>query len=90
MDVSPGDLFSRDGVQPVFARDIQNDQGLATIQIGRAPGATGVNAPGTLVTLRFQAIAPGVTTVGALNVTIRNSQARAIGSSAPQLAVSIK
>lgn len=90
MDVSPGDLFSRDGAQPVFARDIQNDQGLATIQIGRAPGATGVNAPGTLITLRFQAIAPGDTTVGVLNVTVRNSQARAIGSSAPQLAVSIK
>ena len=90
IDVSPGDLFSRGGMQPVFARDIQNDQGLATIQIGREPGAPGVNAPGTLVTLRFQAIAPGATTVGALNVTIRNSQARAIGSSAPQLAVSIK
>jgi general secretion pathway protein D len=89
-DVSAGDLFSRDGVAPVFARDIQNDQGLATIRIGRQPGASGVNAPGTLLTLKFQAIAPGDTAVSVLNVTVRNSQARAVGSSSPQLAVSIK
>jgi hypothetical protein len=90
LDVSAGDLFSKDGVAPVFARDIQNDQGMATIQLGRQPGASGVNAPGTLLTLSFQALAPGATTVSVLNVTVRNSQARAIGSSSPQLAVTIK
>ena len=89
-DVSAGDLFSKDGVAPVFAKNIQNDQGLATVQIGRQPGAPGVNAPGTLLTLMFQAIAPGDTTVSVLNVTLRNSQSRSIGASRPQLAVSIK
>jgi hypothetical protein len=89
-DVSAGDLFSKDGAAPVFARDIQNDQGLATVQIGRQPGATGVAAPGTLLTLKFQALAPGTATVSVLNVTLRNSQARAVGSSSPQLAVTIK
>jgi general secretion pathway protein D len=89
-DVSAGDLFSKDGAAPVFAKDIQGDQGLATIQIGRQPGASGVSAPGTLATLKFQALAPGTTTVSVLNATLRNSQGRAVGSSSPQLAVTIK
>jgi general secretion pathway protein D len=89
-DVSAGDLFSKDGGTPVFTKDIKNDEGLATIQIGRQPGATGVNAPGTLLTFKFQAIARGAATVNVLNVTVRNSLARAVGSSHPQLTVNIK
>jgi general secretion pathway protein D len=89
-DISAGDLFSKDGVAPVFSRNIQNDQGRATVEIGRQPGATGVNAPGTLLTFSFKAIAPGATTVSVLNLTVRNSQARAIGTSHPQLAVTVK
>ena len=89
-NISAGDLFSKDGVAPVFSRNIQNDQGLATVEIGRQAGATGVNAPGTLLTFSFKAIAPGATTVSVLNLTVRNSQARAIGTSHPQLAVTVK
>jgi general secretion pathway protein D len=90
IDVSPGDLFARGGAAPVFAKDIQNGQGLATIQIGRPAGVAGVAGPGTLITLNFRAIAPGSTTVRALNVTVRNSQALAIGSSSPQFSVNVK
>jgi general secretion pathway protein D len=89
-DVSAGDIFSRDGAAAVFTKDIQDDQGLATVQLARQPGALGVNAPGTLLTLKFQALAPGATTVSVLNVTPRNSQGRVVGSSNPQLAVTIK
>jgi len=89
-DASAGDLFSRDGVAPVFARNIQNDQGLATIQIGRPAGASGVNGSGVLVTLRFQALRAGATSIAALNVTLRNSQGIATGSSSPQLPVTIR
>jgi general secretion pathway protein D len=89
-DISAGDLFSKDGVAPVFSRNIQNDQGRATVEIGRQSGATGVNATGTLLTFSFKAIAPGATTVSVLNLTVRNSQARAIGTSHPQLAVTVK
>ena len=89
VDVSAGDLFSRDGSTPVFSKDIQNEQGLATIQTGRQQGAAGVNGPGTLITLSFQALAPGTTTVSVLNVTMRNSEGRVVGSSAPQLNVVI-
>ncbi len=90
-DISPGDLFSRDGQQPMFARAIQNDQGVAVIQtLGRPAGAAGVTGSGTLLLVRFQALAAGTTNVGALNVTARNSQGFAVGASSPQLAVTIK
>jgi general secretion pathway protein D len=90
-DISPGDLFSRDGQQPVFARNIANDQGVGTVQsLARPAGAPGVSGSGSLLLLRFQALAPGTAVVGALNVTARNSQGWAVGSSSPQLAVTIK
>jgi hypothetical protein len=88
-DATPGDLFSRDGQQPVFVRNIMNDMGLATVQFSRGPGGAPVSAPGTLVTLRFQAVGRGSTTVNA-GITIRNSQGLLIGSSSPQMAVEIK
>jgi len=89
-NISAGDLFSKDGAAPVLSTTVQNDQGRATIEIGRQPGATGVSAPGTLLTFNFKALAPGTATVSVLNLTLRNSQARAIGSSSPALTVTIK
>ncbi|MGD0500285.1 MAG: cohesin domain-containing protein [Bryobacteraceae bacterium] len=90
-EVSAGDLFSRDGQQPVFARNIMNDQGMAVVQqLSRPAGAAGVSGPGTLLLLRFQAVGRGTATVGALNVTARNSQGLAVGSSSPQLVVNIR
>jgi general secretion pathway protein D len=88
-DVSPGDLFSRGGAAPVFTRNIQNDQGLATIQIARPAGVAGVAGPGAVVALNIVDVGPGSTTVSALNVTVRNSQAMSVGSSSPQLSVSV-
>ena len=89
-DASAGNLFSLDGTIPLFARNIQNDQGLATLQISRPPGAPGVNGSGVLATLRFQALRAGTTSINALNVTLRNSMGIATGSSSPQLPVSIR
>ena len=89
VDVSPGDLFSKDGAVPLFTKDVHNDQGVATIQTSRQAGAAGVNGPGTLLTLRFQALAAGANTVSVLNVTLRDSKGRSAGSSQPQLSVVI-
>jgi hypothetical protein len=43
-----------------------------------------------MLNLRFQALAPGTTTITGLNVTLRNSQGMAVGSGSPQVAVEIK
>ena len=88
-DVSAGALFSKDGQQPVFSRNIMNDIGLATIQYNRPPGAAGVSGPGTLLTLRFQTLGHGATSITG-NLTIRNSRGLVIGSANPQLPVNLK
>ena len=89
-DVTPGDYFSRDGQQPVFTKNIQNDTGSAVIQLSRPPGAPGVSGAGALVTLNFQAINRGRSRVWAPNVTVRNSQGQVVGSSAPQMTVTVR
>ena len=66
-----------------------NDMGLATIQCNRPPGAPGVSGPGGLLTLRFQALGRGATSVTG-NITVRNSRGLLIGSATPQLPVNIK
>jgi len=88
-DVSAGSLFSKDGLQPVFSRNIMNDMGLATIQFSRPSDAPGVSGPGGLLTLRFQALGRGATAITG-NITIRNSRGLLIGSATPQLPVSLK
>ena len=89
VDVAAGGLFAKDGQQPVFSRNIQNDMGLATIQCGRPPDAPGVSGPGTLLVLRFQTLGHGATSVTG-NMTIRNSHGLVIGSPTPQLSVNLK
>ena len=90
IDVAPGDYFSREGPQPILTKNIQNDTGSASIQIGRSPGSAGVSGSGTLVKLTFQAVGIGTAAVGIPNLTVRNSggQVAAIGS--PQMQVNVK
>ena len=55
-DISPGDLFSRGGVNPATVQDIRNDSGEATITVTRPPNAPGVSGPGSIAVLTFTAI----------------------------------
>jgi general secretion pathway protein D len=89
-DVSLGDFFSSDGQQPVFAKNILNDTGMATIQLNRPPGSHGVSGSGMLVTLNFQAVARGASTVMIPHFTVRNAQGEVISSSTPQFTVSVR
>jgi len=50
-DVSLGGYLSQGGQQPVFTKNIQNDTGVAVVQLHRPRGARGVNGAGTQVTL---------------------------------------
>jgi general secretion pathway protein D len=89
--VAPGDFLSADGQQPVFAKNVMNETGQATIQLNRQPGNPGVTAPsGTLVTLNFQAIGQGSTVVTVPNLTVRNSQGAPVATGSPRLNVTVK
>ena len=52
--VTPGDFLSSDGQQPIFAKNVMNESGQASIQLSRLPGSAGVTAPsGTSGYLEF-------------------------------------
>jgi len=89
-DIASGDFLAQGGVQPVFAKNIQNDSGAATVQLGRPPGSAGVSGAGVLITLNFQTLARGNTTVTLSNASLRNSQNEVIGSGNPGLPVRIQ
>jgi general secretion pathway protein D len=89
-DVSLGDFFSKDDRQPVFTKNIMNDTGAAMIQLNRPPGSHGVGRSGTLVTLIFQAVAPGTAVVQIPHLAVRNAQGAIISNSTPQLTVTVK
>ena len=89
-DVSLGDYLSRGGQQPVFTKNIQNDTGVAIVQLNRPPGSRGVGGSGTLVTLNFQAVARGTTVVMVPNLTVRSAKGAVVSKSTPQLTITVK
>lgn len=89
-DVLRGDFLASDGQQPVFTKNILNDNGIATIQLNRQPGTPGVNGGGVLVTLQFQAVGRGNTVVNLQNLMVRNSQGIPIATGAPQVNVTVQ
>ena len=89
-DVSLGDFFSRDAQQPIFTKNILNDNGVAAVQLNRPPRSRGVDGSGTLVTLNFQAVARGTTVVKVPNLAVRNARGAVVSNSTPQLTVTVK
>ena len=88
-DVTAGDFLAQ-GQTPRFTKNIQNDTGLATIQISRDPGSPGVSGMGVLVNLVFQAVKPGTTNIAIPNVRITNVQGQPVQARSGSLAVTIK
>jgi general secretion pathway protein D len=89
-DVIRGDFLSSDGQQPVFTKNVMNDTGTATIQLGRQPGTPGVNGSGVLVTLSFQAVGKGTTPVFIPNLSVRNSQGQPVADGSPRMTVNVQ
>jgi len=89
-DVVRGNLLASDGQQVAFSKNVLNDSGEATVNISRLPATGGVSGSGSIITLVFQAIGRGDTTVTVPQLTLRNSQSQPILTATPQLAVSVK
>jgi hypothetical protein len=83
-------LFSSDGQQPFFTKNVLNESGVAAIQLNRLPGTPGVSGSGVLVTLNFQTVGKGSTTVSIPNLSVRSSQGQVLASGSPQLVVNVK
>jgi len=89
-DVGRGDFFSGDGQIPVFTKNIQNDTGTAVINMNRLPDSAGVSGSGVLVTMIFQAVGPGSTTVRVPNLGVKDSKGAVVASGTPQMTITVK
>jgi general secretion pathway protein D len=89
-DVQRGTLLSGDGQNVIFTRNIQNDVGEASVVLNRLPGSSGISGAGSLVTLVFQAIAPGAASVAVVDANLRNSQMQPLAVALPEAAIAIK
>jgi general secretion pathway protein D len=90
LDVRKGDLLSKDGQDIIFSKTVQEDAGEISINLARFPGAGGVSGAGTLVTLEFQAVAPGKATVSVSNPSVRNAKLDTISLAPARAEVTVK
>ncbi len=81
---------SNGGMLPLLTKQLQNDAGLANIQLSVPPGAAGASASGALLNLSFTAIAPGSYSVTAPNISLRNAQGQTVASGSPSVSVTVK
>jgi general secretion pathway protein D len=77
-DVIRGGVLNSDNLPPAFTKNIQNDTGTASVSFSRGFGMSGVNGNGILLTLVFQGVASGSSTVTLPQVLLRNSKAEPI------------
>ena len=84
------DEVSNGGMLPLMTKSIQNEAGVANINLSVPPGGAGATSAGTLLTLTFTALTPGPTTVTAPNLSLRNAQGQVVASGNPQVTVTVK
>ena len=89
-DAAAGKFLSGDGKDPMLTKNVQNDLGVANLQLRRPPGAPGMAGMGTLLTLTFKAVAKGATNITSPNVTIYTSMNQIAGSGSPRITVNVK
>jgi general secretion pathway protein D len=89
-DAARGNFLSGDGREILFTRNILNDTGEASMNLSRPPGSVGVSGSGSLVTLTFQVIGKGITTISVPQLRLQNSRFETILTASPQATVSVR
>jgi len=83
-------LMGGDGQKINFSENTLNDTGDSTVVLNRLPGSTGVTGSGSLITLTFQAIGRGTTTVAVSDVNLMNSTLQPMTAAPPSLSVVVQ
>jgi general secretion pathway protein D len=89
-EAARGAFMAGDGRDVLFTRNILNETGDLTVILNRMPGTGGISGSGTLVTLDFQVVGQGVTTVTVPELAFQDSRSQTILSASPQVTVTIK
>jgi general secretion pathway protein D len=88
--VRQGNLLGGDGQKVNFSENTLNDSGDTTITLNRLPGTGGINGSGALVTLTFQTVGRGTSTVSLTDIGLKNSQMQPINAAIPSLTVTVQ
>ena len=88
-DVTPGELFTRDGVRITSVKDIRNEVGEATLTVARPPGTKGISGSGAVLMLNFTAIGKGEGTIKLPDFILKDSQLRPVAARPGELPVKI-
>ena len=90
VEVAKGDFLSGPEMTDViFSRNIRDQSGQAAVNLSRFPGTGGADGSGALVTLTFQAVAPGETTVSVTPTGARNAEQQTIQLGTAQAKVTV-
>jgi general secretion pathway protein D len=88
--ITAGDLLQQNGVQLVPQRNILNDSGDASATLVREAAKGAVNGSGTLLTITFQAVGKGQTTVVMPKTLLRDSAGGSTNVGGSPLTVTVK
>ena len=89
-NLTSGDLIKRNGPDLVPSRNILNDSGDAAVGIARDPASGGVSGTGAVLTIVFQAVAKGTTTVSVPQFTMTGAGGQSIPAAAPSLTINVR
>jgi hypothetical protein len=88
-DMTPGELFTRDGVRITSVKDIRNELGEATLTVARPPGTKGISGSGAVLMLNFTAIGKGEGTIKLPEFLLKDSQLKPVAERPGELRVKI-
>lgn len=89
-DVQAGPLLASGGQQVVFTRNIQNDAGVLTVNLGRMPDAGGVTGSGVMAVFTFRAVAAGEANITMPQFAPQTAQRTAVTADAPHAVITVK
>ena len=90
VSVATGELLERAGQPLTPSKNIVNSTGDASVSIARDPSSPGVGGSGALMTVVFQAVGKGTTTVTVPDISVRLSTGRSAAPAAPSLTVHVQ
>jgi hypothetical protein len=89
-NIYAADLIQQTGPPLTPSKNILNDSGDATVTLARDAGAPGVSGSGGLMTIVFQAVGKGTTTVALQQLNLKAAGDRPIPANTPSLTVTVK
>ena len=84
VEVKQGGFLGKDVDEVIFSQVPSKQGGETLVQLQRVAGSTGVAGSGTLLTMKFQALAAGTSPIAVVEFTLRKSKLLEIHAAPPQ------